>query len=116
MDRKIEIKHYTADFDKSNAFVIAALYDGNFVGSCSCGIGRNVLSVYNFSVHENYKKTGVAQEILKYIIQLGKLAKKQSISMIVFKDNTAAYNCCYKAGFRIVKDEEDETFLMGYQL
>jgi ribosomal protein S18 acetylase RimI-like enzyme len=115
MNQEIIIQHYTVDFDKSTAIVIAALHDGNFIGSCNCGIGKNVISVYNFSVHESYKGKGVAQEMLKFIIETGKEIKKQSISMTVFKDNAAAYGCYYKAGFRIIK-EEDDMYLMGYQL
>jgi ribosomal protein S18 acetylase RimI-like enzyme len=53
--------------------------------------------------------------MLKYIIKLGELLKKQSVSIVVFKENTAAYGCYHKAGFRIVQENED-TYLMGKQI
>jgi len=115
MNSKIDIQHYTVDFDESNAIVVAALYDNVFAGSCHCGIGKNIMSVYNFSVHPDYRGKGVAQKMLNYLIDCGRLAKKQSVTTVVFKDNAAAYGCYYKAGFRIVKEEND-TYLMGYQL
>jgi ribosomal protein S18 acetylase RimI-like enzyme len=76
-------------------------------------IGNGLSYIITLGVHENHRNKGLASALLSILEQnLNPTSEYRNIILDVDKDNTKAINLYKKHGYNIVKDLDEEQYIM----
>lgn len=78
---------------------LVALADGEPAGCCGCTISFGEANIDNVVVAERYRNRGIAQQMLKKLIQTGEEASVEAFTLEVRVSNAAAIHIYEKLGF-----------------
>ncbi len=71
---------------------MVASMDGKIIGAILCGHDGRSACFYHVCVHENYRKHGIGQEMVKKCLEALKAEKISKVNLLAFKENEVGNN------------------------
>lgn len=103
----MEILHLQTAIDGHNSIKLAAVINGQFVGTAEVYGLPNDPYLGGVYVHEDYRRQGITTAMLKRALNLVEQTGTHATSLVVRNDNEAAINCYTTVGFRRYQDIPD---------
>ncbi len=93
------LEQVESEVRKSNVIFLAALIDGNVVGYVSGEIAADEIELGNIAVDANYRRRGIAKELLSEFVMRARQSGVKRIFLLVSSENSAAIGLYRLVGF-----------------